>query len=40
MVSGSATSGTAYGDRNGYEIVLGGLEPSPMFTVTSTIVEV
>ena len=39
MVSGSATSGTAYGDRNGYEIVLGGLEPSPMFTVTGTIVE-
>jgi hypothetical protein len=39
MVSGSATSGTAYGDRNGYEIVLGGLEPSPIFEVTSTIVE-
>ena len=39
MVSGSATSGTAYGDRNGYEIVLGGLEPSPMFTVDSAIVE-
>ena len=39
MVSGSATSGVAYGDRNGYEIVLGGLEPSPMYTVTSTIVE-
>lgn len=39
MVSGTATSGTAYGDRNGYEIVIGGLEPNPMFTVTSTIVE-
>ena len=39
MVSGSATSGTAYGDRNGYEIVLGGLEPSPIFAVTSSIVE-
>ena len=39
MVSGSATSGTAYGDRNGYEIVLGGLEASPIFEVTSTIVE-
>ena len=39
MVSGSATSGTAYGDRNGYEIVIGGLEANPMFTVTSTIVE-
>ena len=39
MVSGSATSGTSYGDRNGYEIVLGGLEPSPIYEVTSTIVE-
>jgi len=38
-VSASATSGTAYADRNGYEIVLGGLESSPMFEVTSTIVE-
>tara|TARA_R110000823_G_scaffold89381_6_gene198209 strand:+ start:342 stop:860 length:519 start_codon:yes stop_codon:yes gene_type:complete len=37
-VSASATSGTAYGDRNGYEIVLGGLESSPIFEVTSTIV--
>ena len=39
MVSGSATSGVAYGDRNGYEIVLGGLEASPIFEVTGTIVE-
>ena len=39
MVSGSATSGTAYADRNGYELVLGGLESSPMYEVTSTIVE-
>jgi hypothetical protein len=39
MVSGSATSGTSYSDRSGYEIVLGGLEASPMFEVTSTIVE-
>ena len=39
MVSGSATSGTAYGDRNGYELVLGGLEAAPIFEVTSTIVE-
>lgn len=38
MVSGSATSSSAYGDRNGYEIVLGGLEASPMFEVNSTIV--
>ena len=39
MVSASATSGTSYGDRSGYEIVIGGLEASPMFEVTSTIVE-
>jgi len=38
-VSASATSGTVYTDRSGYEIVLGGMESSPMFTVTSTIVE-
>jgi len=39
LVSASATSGSAYGDRNGYEIVIGGLEASPMFTVDSSIVE-
>jgi len=39
LVSASATSGTSYGDRSGYEIVIGGLEASPMFEVTSTIVE-
>ena len=39
MVSGSSTTGTAYGDRNGYEIVVGGLESSPVYEVTSTIVE-
>jgi hypothetical protein len=39
LVSASATSGTAYGDRNGYEVVIGGLEASPMFTVTSSIIE-
>lgn len=39
LVSGSATSGTAYGDRNGYEIVIGGLEASPIFEVDSAIVE-
>lgn len=39
LVSGSATSGTAYGDRNGYEIVLGGLEAAPIYEVNSSIVE-
>jgi hypothetical protein len=39
LISASATSGTTMADRNGYEIVLGGLEPKPMFTVDSSIVE-
>ena len=39
MTSGSAVSGVAYADRNGYEIIVGGMEKSPMFEVTSTIVE-
>ncbi len=39
LVSASATTGTAYGDRNGYEIVIGGFEASPIFTVDSSIVE-
>ena len=39
MTAGSSVSGTAYGDRNGYEIVIGGLEASPIFTVDSSIVE-
>ena len=39
LVSASATTGTTYGDRNGYEIVIGGLEANPIFAVTSSIVE-
>lgn len=39
LTAGSLTSGTAYGDRNGGELTLTGLEPQPMFEVTSTIVE-
>ena len=39
MTSGSSLSGTAYGDRNGYELVISGMEEDPMFEVTSTIVE-
>ena len=38
LISANATSGTAYSDRNGYSIVLGGLESEPMYTVTSSIV--
>ena len=39
MVSGSAVSGTAYADRNGYEIIVGGMEAKPIFEVTGSIVE-
>lgn len=39
LVSATSTTGVAYGDKNGYEIVLGGLEPAPMYEVVSTIVE-
>jgi hypothetical protein len=39
MTSGSATSGVAYGDRNGYEVVVSGMEKSPIFEVTGAIVE-
>lgn len=35
----TTTSGTAYGDRNGYEITISGLETAPMYEVTGTIVE-
>ena len=38
LISASATTGTAYGDRNGYEVVIGGLEPKPMFTVDASII--
>jgi len=35
----TATSSTAYGDRNGYEITISGLEAAPMYEVDGTIVE-
>ena len=39
MTSGTSVSGVAYADRNGYELVIGGMEKAPMYLVTSTIVE-
>lgn len=39
MVSGSTVSGVAYADRSGYEIVIGGMEKSPIYEVTASIVE-
>jgi hypothetical protein len=35
----TSTSGTAYQDRNGYEITISGIEASPMFEIDSAIVE-
>lgn len=37
--AGSSVSGTAYGDRNGYEITISGTEASPSYEVTGSIVE-
>jgi hypothetical protein len=37
--SGSATTGVAYSDREGYELVITGMEEAPMFEVESSIVE-
>lgn len=39
LTAGTATSGTAYSDRNGYEITISGLESKPMFEVDGAIVE-
>ena len=39
MVSGSSLTGATYADRNGYEIVIGGMENKPCFEVPSKIVE-
>ena len=39
MTSGTAVSGVAYSDRNGYEIIVGGMEAKPIYEVTSSIVE-
>lgn len=39
MTAGTSVSGTAYADRNGYEITVSGAEASPSFEVTGSIVE-
>jgi hypothetical protein len=39
MTAGTAVSGVAYADRNGYEITISGMEAAPMYQVTGTIVE-
>lgn len=38
MTAGSSVSGTAYGDRNGYEITISGAELNPTYEVDSSIV--
>ena len=37
--AGTATSGTAYADRNGYEITISGTEAAPSYEITGSIVE-
>ena len=37
--SASATTGSAYADREGYELVISGIESAPMYEVDSAIVE-
>lgn len=37
--SASSTTGTAYSDREGYELVITGIEEAPMYEVDSAIVE-
>lgn len=39
MISGTAASGTAYADANQMQIIVGGMEAHPMYTVDSSIVE-
>jgi len=39
MTAGTSVSGTAYSDRNGYEITISGAEASPSYEVTGSIVE-
>ena len=39
MTAGTAVSGVAYADRNGYEITISGMEAAPMYAVTGSIVE-
>jgi hypothetical protein len=39
MTAGTSISGTAYGDRNGYEITISGAELYPSYQVNANIVE-
>jgi hypothetical protein len=39
MTAGTSISGVAYGDRNGYELTISGMEEQPSFEVTGSIVE-
>lgn len=39
VTAGTTVSGTAFGDRSGYEITISGLEKNPSYEVDSSIVE-
>lgn len=40
VTAGTSASGTAFGDRNGYTLTFGGLEPEPILQVDSTLIAV
>lgn len=37
LTGGTAGTGTAFGDRSGFDLTFGGSEPEPMFEVDSTV---
>ena len=39
MSAGTAQTGTAFGDRSGYDITLTGMETEPMFLVSGTLLS-
>jgi hypothetical protein len=40
LSGGSAATGTAYGDRNGFEMIFSGQEPSPANTIVGALASV
>ena len=38
VTTSTTTSGTSYGDRSGYEVIISGMEKSPVYEVNSSIV--
>ena len=40
MTAGTAGTGTAFGDRSGYELTLSGMEPNSMLNIATTVFAV